>query len=129
MISVTVLNKKSSSYKARAAMLAHWLMKTLNKSDFSLEIFIVGNDLMPKNVLSFPANNSFPRPDLTLPSLGEIHLNPAYIKEHDENFDYMLIHGFLHLLGYDHIKKSDRITMEKKEVELLQKFNFVKSKR
>ena len=119
MLSVTVLDKKSANYKARAATIARWLMKTLRKSDFSLEVFIVGNDLMPKNVLSFPADGSFPRPDLKMPSLGEIHLNPRYITEHGENFEYMLVHGFLHLLGYDHIKKNDRMVMERKERELL----------
>jgi rRNA maturation RNase YbeY len=31
------------------------------------------------------------------------------------------VHGMLHLVGYDHIKKSDRISMEKKERELLKK--------
>ena len=123
MLAVTVLDKKSQSYKARAATIARWLMKTLLKSDFSLEIFIVGNDLMPKNVLSFPADGSFPRPDLKLPSLGEIHLNPRYIAEHGEDFEYMLVHGFLHLLGYDHIKKNDRMVMEAEEKRLLERFS------
>lgn len=122
MIAVTVLDQQAKAYKARATTIARWLMKTLDKSDFSLELFIVGDDLMPKNVLAFPADNAFPRPDLTKPNLGEILLNPSYITTHDEDFDYMLIHGFLHLLGYDHIKKNDRMKMEKKEYELLHRF-------
>lgn len=121
MLSVTVLDTKSNAYKARAVKVARWLMKEFKRGDFSLEVFIVGNDLMPKNVLSFPADGSFPRPDLSEPSLGEIHLNPNYITAHQENFEYMLVHGFLHLLGYDHIKKSDRITMEAEEVRLMKR--------
>ena len=30
-------------------------------------------------------------------------------------FDKTWIHGFLHLIGYDHIKKKDYIKMKKKE--------------
>jgi rRNA maturation RNase YbeY len=122
MLNVTVLDTSSKAYKARALKVASWLMQESKKGDFSLEIFIVGNDLMPKNVLAFPADTSFPRPDLSHPSLGEIHLNPIYISEHDENFEYMLVHGFLHLLGYDHMKKNDRIVMEKEERRLLNTF-------
>ncbi len=122
MVTVTVLDKKSNTYKARAVKIARWLMQELERGDFSLEVFVVGNDLMPKNVLSFPADGSFPRPDLKQSSLGEIHLNPSYITAHQEDFEYMLVHGFLHLLGYDHMKKSDRMVMEKKEHELLHRF-------
>ncbi len=122
MLSVTVLDTNSKLYKARALTVARWLMQEFKKSDFSLEIFIVGNDLMPKNVLAFPADTAFPRPDLSHPNLGEIHLNPTYISEHGEDFEFMLVHGFLHLLGYDHMKKSDRIVMEKEERRLLNTF-------
>jgi rRNA maturation RNase YbeY len=125
MIIVSVLDKKSTSYKARALKTARWLMKTLAKGGFSLEIFIVGNDQLPKNVLAYPALLDFPRPDLTAPPLGEIYLNPEYITEHGEDFEYMLIHGFLHLLGYDHITKSDRMKMEKQERTLLRKLRSI----
>ena len=119
MVVVEVLDPKVAGYKPIATRLAKRLMRTLNKDNFYLEIYIVGKKQMRKNVLAFPAATNFPRPDLKKRPLGEIYLNPTYIKEHEENFDYMLIHGFLHLLGYDHIKKSDRIAMEKKERTLL----------
>lgn len=35
----------------------------------------------------------------------------------------LLIHGVLHLLGYDHTDKRDRSLMQRKEKELLSKFN------
>jgi len=119
MLTVSVLDKRLIHYKSRSLKLSRWLMKDLKQADLYLEIFIVGNKLMPKNVLSFPADQKFPRPDLKQKPLGEIYLNPSYIKQQGEDFDYMLIHGFLHLLGYDHIRKSDRIVMEQKEIELL----------
>ncbi len=79
-----------------------------------VEVYIVGDAFMKKNVLAFPAPKNFPRPDLPkgVKPLGEIYLNPGSEK--------MLIHGFLHLLGYDHQKKSDRMEMEKKEKQLWQ---------
>lgn len=99
------------------------LARFLNKKDIQMEIHLVGTKFMDKNVLSFPAPEGFPRPDVKkgTKALGEIYLNPGYIEKHDENLVYMLIHGFLHLLGYDHKKKSDRIIMEKREQELLKK--------
>jgi len=119
MLTVTVLDPKSRTYKARAQRTARWLMQRLDRVNYDLEVFIVGDAQMPKNVLAFPAVADFPRPDIQQKPLGEIYLNPQYISSHEENFDFMLIHGFLHLLGYDHIKKSDRILMEKQERLLL----------
>lgn len=72
----------------------------------------------PTNVLSFPNPKVFP--DIGKQKfLGEIYLSPKYIQDHNESLEFMLIHGLLHLLGFNHIKKGDRIRMEKKEKELL----------
>ncbi len=76
---------------------------------------------MNRNVLAFPAPKRFPRPDTPGKFLGEIYLNPGYIEEHGENLHYMLVHGFLHLLGYDHIAKGARIVMERRERVLMKK--------
>lgn len=86
-----------------------------------VEIFLVGNEFMNKNVWAFPAAKKFPRPDIKEKSLGEIYLNPDYIEKHDEDLVFMLVHGTLHLLGYDHEKKNDTIIMQKKEQQLLGK--------
>lgn len=66
----------------------------------------------PTNVLSFPVTpfpRQGPRP------LGEIYLAPAHITRRGEDFRLLVLHGLLHLLGYNHKKKNDRIRMEKKE--------------
>lgn len=84
-----------------------------------VEVYLVSRRAMKKNVLAYPAPRNFPRPDLFgKESLGEIHLNPDYIKRHNQNIILMLIHGLLHLLGYDHQKKSDRMKMERMERKL-----------
>ena len=112
---VEVLDKQFSALKKSVLKQAQWLV---GKEEY-VEIYLVGDDFMYKNVLSFPHPQGFPRPDIKQQVLGEIYLNPSYIKEHGEDLVFMLVHGFLHLLGYDHIKKSDRIVMERKEKKLL----------
>ena len=121
MVEVTVLQSRLTPFKKPIIAAASQLLSELGRADFCVEIFIVGNEQLPKNVLTYPADPHFPRPDLDSPVLGEIYLNPEYIADHEENLYYMLIHGMLHLLGYDHMKKSDRMKMEKKESALLRR--------
>lgn len=73
----------------------------------------------PTDVLSFVYND----PDL----LGEVYISlqradvqaRRYGVSYDEELARLLVHGLLHLFGYDHIKKSDREIMEKRESEYL----------
>jgi len=99
------------------------LLKLTKQVNGYFEIYLVGEHFMHKNVLAFPAPKEFPRPDLNARALGEIYLNPKYIKEHKEDLKYMLVHGFLHTLGYDHKKNSDKLNMEKKETELCRRIS------
>lgn len=115
----TTLSPALAHYETLLVPAAEHALKLLGKAHLTLELFIVGNDTMQKNVLSFPAQNDFPRPDLPAPALGEVHLNPSYIEEHDEDLLLMLVHGILHCLAYDHEDEHDRINMEAKEQELL----------
>ena len=45
-------------------------------------------------------------------------------KEYGHSFErelsYMVVHGFYHLMGYDHIKEEDKIVMRKKEDKILE---------
>jgi len=51
-------------------------------------------------------------------------------KEYGHSFErelaYMVVHGFYHLMGYDHIKEEDKKIMRQKEENILQKLNIVK---
>src|SRR5882672_822948 len=78
------------------------------KCGASLEITLVGKGRMDKNVLAFRWAPGFPKPDIGGEYLGEIFLNPDYITQHGESITYMVIHGILHLLGYDHMTTHDR---------------------
>jgi len=39
----------------------------------------------------------------------------------EREFAYMLVHGFYHLMGYDHIKEEDKVIMRPKEENVLEK--------
>ena len=84
----------------------------------------------PTNVLSFPAlqPTSDSRNDDDAPRmLGDIAI--AYEttrreaddeqKPFDHHLSHLAIHGFLHLIGYDHEKDQDAETMEALETEIL----------
>ena len=117
----------------KLAALAEKALKILKISGCSLEIFLVPDVVMrdinreyrgkdkETNILSFEAAD-MPRPGEKLAHLGEIYLAPGYISAHNEDIEYLLVHGILHLLGYDHEKgeRKARI-MEKKEVEVIKK--------
>ncbi|MAB24001.1 rRNA maturation RNase YbeY [Pseudomonas neustonica] len=76
------------------------------------------------NVLSFPADLP---PELDLPLLGDLVVcAPVVAREATEqgkplnaHWAHMVIHGCLHLLGYDHIDDTEADEMETLERELL----------
>ena len=39
---------------------------------------------------------------------------------------YMLVHGFCHLIGYDHIKEEEKKIMRKKEENILEKLGITR---
>ena len=86
------------------------------------------------DVLSFPMfekeelkkkieNNDFEYEDV----LGDIVISIEKVKEQAEEYghsferelSYMLVHGFYHLMGYDHIEEEDKRQMRPKEEKIL----------
>ena len=45
----------------------------------------------------------------------------SYDHSNEREFAFLLTHGLLHLLGYDHIEKEDEVIMFQKQDELLNK--------
>lgn len=76
------------------------------------------------NVLSFPFEAP---PGVDLPLLGDIVICAAVVareaaeqeKPLQAHWAHMVIHGTLHLLGYDHIEEADAEEMEGLEIGLL----------
>ena len=90
------------------------------------------------DVLSFPMfekdeldkkiqENDFENEDI----LGDIVVSVDKVKdqaiEYGHSFErelsYMIVHGFYHLMGYDHIEEEDKKIMRKKEEYILEKLN------
>ena len=68
------------------------------------------------SVLSFPETVGFPRPEEKEGQyLGEIFITPAYLKRRGYSVQLLIIHGILHLLGFDHKEKKKARRMEKEE--------------
>ena len=76
------------------------------------------------NVLSFPFDAVTPEP---LPILGDLVIcAPVLVREAAEqqktttaHWAHIVIHGVLHLLGYDHIEDQDAEQMESLETEIM----------
>ncbi|MGC1349437.1 MAG: rRNA maturation RNase YbeY [Xanthobacteraceae bacterium] len=79
----------------------------------------------PTNVLSFPANRAGGAP----PFIGDIVLAYETItrearaehKPFAHHTAHLAVHGFLHLLGYDHVRKKDAEEMEQLERDILRR--------
>ena len=77
------------------------------------------------DVLSFPNNDKF----LNTNYLGDVAINFEIVdkRSKDTNFNYefdrMWVHGYLHLLGFDHKKIKDFAKMSKIEKKILDCFD------
>jgi len=132
--------------------LSNWLLKQCEVSDHTVSILLVNDDEIcalngqyrqknrPTNVLSFPFNEGGDLLPLSLPvkELGDIviSIDTAFreSKEYGLSFDdriaWLLIHGLLHLLGYDHEKSTLQADkMFSKEKELLDKIQYYRRKK
>jgi len=78
----------------------------------------------PTNVLSFPQIEPF-APVLGI--LGDITLARETLEREAaeqgvsfaHHFTHLVVHGFLHILGYDHIDEQDALVMEDLETQIL----------
>jgi probable rRNA maturation factor len=88
----------------------------------------------PTNVLSF--TNLFFEDLQTLGTGEEPHLGDMILayetilheaQDQDKNFldhtKHLIVHGFLHIIGYDHMTQEEESEMESLEIEILQEFN------
>ncbi|MBW9090420.1 rRNA maturation RNase YbeY [Rhizobium wenxiniae] len=80
----------------------------------------------PTNVLSFPAFPLEPG-GMPGPMLGDIVVARETVereavdldKTFDDHLTHLLVHGFLHLFGYDHMEKDEAEEMEALETRIL----------
>jgi probable rRNA maturation factor len=90
----------------------------------------------PTDVLSFPMFEKEEIKDLkneNIDILGDIVISIEKVKEQAIEYEhsfkrelaYMVVHGFYHLMGYDHIIETDKVVMRQKEETILSKLNIL----
>lgn len=135
MNQVSVWGKNISRARVvRAKTAARKTLEALKIKNTSLEVFFLPDADMkrlkrrffPKksgvaNVLAFPDRGDFPHPERRKRGLGEIYINQSFFTEGFEEVVFLLIHGILHLLGYNHEEKGDIIKMERLEKMLVKR--------
>lgn len=142
-LSVDIQNACADAEPPAAAALERWLHAVLapRRDSAELTVRIVdeaeitelnaryrGKDY-PTNVLSFPADLP---PELQLPLLGDIVICAPVIereaqeqhKSSEAHWAHMVVHGTLHLLGYDHIDDAEAEAMEHLEIEILHHLDY-----
>jgi probable rRNA maturation factor len=109
------------------------ILRVLKVRGATLDIFLLDNRSIGRlkarfikkktepNVLAFPEPAHFPHPETKKRYLGEIYLNRDILTRSPERAKTLLLHGSLHLLGYDHKKKGDIAEMEGLEAGILKK--------
>lgn len=130
---ITVLDNKFQRLERETRSVLESVLEILKKRKLYLEVYLVTEDLIrrinrdhrglnePTNVLSFEgvSKSIFMEPEVGpgkgFRRIGEVYLCPSYIYRLGDDFRFMLVHGLLHLLGYDHGRRSDRIRMQNLE--------------
>jgi probable rRNA maturation factor len=120
---------------ARAAL------RGMNRSHVALGVRIVGTAESvvlngrfrhrrgPTNVLSFPFE---PPSGLHSDLLGDLVICAPLVRREARqqnkspraHWAHMVVHGILHLRGYDHLKRRDAAVMEKQEIRILGELGF-----
>lgn len=144
-VSVAVQNR--SSIDVPAERLADLAAATLAAESVSgpahLDLVFVDRDEMaslnaahmgadgPTDVLSFPLDTEPARPGGPPRLVGDLVVCPDYAQgstavlddtrdwDVDDELALLVVHGVLHLVGYDHAEPDERVSMQTREVELL----------
>ncbi|MCE0556042.1 MULTISPECIES: rRNA maturation RNase YbeY [unclassified Motilimonas] len=119
-----------------------WLNATISLDEAELTVRIVDNEESqrlncdyrgkdkPTNVLSFPFEAP---PGIELPLLGDLVVCKQVVEQEAQeqnkplmaHWAHMLVHGSLHLLGYDHIEDDEAEEMEGLETQIMQQLGFI----
>ena len=134
------LARGTKAWAPARARMNHWAAAALGRRGLGREIAVRvvaeresqklnklwrGKD-KPTNVLSFPAPPE-------LPTLGDLVICAPVVKAEakrdgktlEAHWAHMVVHGTLHLAGYDHERgERERMKMERREISVLKSFGF-----
>ena len=129
-------------YEFVSYILKNEYKEEFDKNEYYLSLLITTNDEIqkinreyrqkdtPTDVISFAYNETENFGAVNM--LGDIVISIERVKEQSSEYEhsderefyYVLCHGMLHLLGYDHIEEEDKVVMRRREEEILSKFNY-----
>jgi probable rRNA maturation factor len=138
MIEIDLQNDQGIAHVPELSLFQRWVESSLQKSYANLEQSIrivdesesrtLNRDYRaqdkPTNVLSFPAEIS---EYLDYDNLGDLVICAQIVEQEAEqqgksilaHWAHMVVHGMLHLQGYDHITDEQAEEMESLEIEIL----------
>ncbi|MEN9450460.1 MAG: endoribonuclease YbeY [Pseudomonadota bacterium] len=142
-IKITIQSLASNSFIPSRYFLQRWVNKALVKQVGSNEVNIrlvskkesaelnstYRHKKGPTNILSFPFE---PPPGVSSAFLGDLVICAALVNQQAKqqtktrlaHWAHLVIHGCLHLVGYDHIHDKDAIKMEAVEIQLLEDLGY-----
>ena len=141
MIHVELQNASASPAIPPEQQFTHWAVAATRKQNAEIVIRVVDEkesaDLNgqyrgkhgPTNVLSFPFQAP---PGMATDILGDILIcAPVVEREAQEqgkslqaHWAHMVVHGVLHLQGYDHIEENEAVIMESEEIAIMNGLGF-----
>ncbi len=118
-----------------------WLLAALERQDVKVTVRLVDEEEMgelnyryrhksgPTNVLSFPIEDP---PGISSGILGDIVICAPVVrreaKEQEKtvlsHWAHMVIHGIMHLQGYDHKDEQEALAMETQETRIMMQLGF-----
>jgi len=136
------VQKRVRAWTPRRADIAAWASEALGRraSNAELSVRLVGRAEGRKlnaqyrgkdyatNVLSFPAASS----GAEIAHLGDLVICPPVLRveAHEQrktlraHWAHLVVHGSLHLIGYDHERDADARRMERREIAVLRRLGF-----
>lgn len=143
MIHVELYNESLDPSCPSVAQIEHWVrvtleqkvtqanlaIKILNEVDMQALNFTYRQKPKPTNVLSFPSQLP---PDLRDHFLGDLAICAPVVRQEalsqnksfESHFAHLVVHGTLHLLGFDHESPQDAQKMETEEIRILHALGF-----
>jgi probable rRNA maturation factor len=136
---------KKQEEVVKQAILACFEVEDLNEKNVTINVFLTNPETIhkinleyrnvdkPTDVLSFPMFekdevDEIRKKGSKIPEvLGDIIISIEQVKAQAEEYghsferelSYMAVHGFYHIIGYDHIKEEDKKIMRSKEEAVL----------
>jgi len=140
---VSIARRARTGWQPTARELAGWASAALGRAAVGRELSVLvagtvrsralnaryrGRDYAT-NVLSFPLPAGVPE-DTGL--LGELVICPAVLRREARvqhkplraHWAHMVVHGVLHLVGYDHERAAQARRMERREIRVLRRLGF-----